>query len=417
MGRTNKVPQIGQDFAGWYHAPSGKRYYGRGTINERGYTHDGSIYWRVCPTGVRPLTKFDCCSTSDEEELLREPDEDEPVRTYGRTGLDHEFVDPYVNDMKKSIMPEEDWPWHLRPFTDRNCNYSFRWRTVPDPSRAAEFGRKTPGLYVTANRMNYVGVGRALKPKMLGKEAKSSLVMPIPGKTDGLYQFFDRERGNNIPFWDMPRAPYPRWESGKAINREKWHAWFDNRPHAAMMPRLDDEHLGAYIAPDGHWYIGKGKVVATGLNQERRGFVYVEPQPGNEHNFVHPFTEEPMADFAACPRPGEGRLVTGQEGEKERHDAEQELAILKDGPAWSRWRSFPRIERIPELGEEYPGLYRPPKAPKREIYLGVGKVIKAGTTDRGRVFVESVPIPDKKEGNYQFFDPFTGKDMPDEYLP
>ncbi|KAL4965568.1 uncharacterized protein BDV14DRAFT_199668 [Aspergillus stella-maris] len=229
----------------------------------------------------------------------------------------------------------------------------------------------------------YRGVGKVVRPNAAG---------PIPEMHEPPYQFFCIYSQMNIPDSDMPRAAYP----GNAETQ--------NNPNT----RLGEEQIGAYIAPDGQWYAGAGRTVAVGTNDAMRRYIFVEPIPGKhggDYDFFHPVTNELMRKFWALRRPGRRRTPC------------RFVAGRRRLPFSRRWRAFPHIECMPKVGEEYPGRYLPPNAPKRDVYIGVGRVVKTGLTGRGGFFVEVVPKPGKHEGNYQFFDPFTGKDMPAEYLP
>ncbi|RDW89921.1 uncharacterized protein DSM5745_01696 [Aspergillus mulundensis] len=171
-------------------------------------------------------------------------------------------------------------------------------------------------------------------------------------------------------------------------------------------PVLGAESPGVLYAADGQWFVGVGRVVALGVTYRLSGpehlRVYVEPVPGKsggDYDFFHPVTREWMDELPQTnPVPGV---------ECTRHQR-------KSLP--NRWRDLPAITRRPKLGEEYPGRYFPPKAPKRFVYVGVGKVVKTGV-DEGRIWAEVEPIPGKTGGKYEFFDPWTGQDMPADYWP
>ncbi|KAL4756184.1 uncharacterized protein BDW70DRAFT_164741 [Aspergillus foveolatus] len=186
--------------------------------------------------------------------------------------------------------------------------------------------------------------------------------------------------------------------------------WYGQLPRIPMMaraqPRLGQEHSGMYFAPDGQWFAGVSKVITVGLVSGYPDYnvfyIFVEPIPGKsggDYDFFHPVTREWMDALLSNPIPG---MACSQ---SERRNL----------PA--RWRELPAIHRRPQLGEEYPGRYCPPKAPKGDVYIGVGKVVKTGVVKQGRIWVDVLPIPGKSGGNYEFFDPWTGQNMPDEYWP
>lgn len=92
-------------------------------------------------------------------------------------------------------------------------------------------------------------------------------------------------------------------------------------------------------------------------------YIFVEPIPGKsggDYDFFHSVTREWMDELPSNPIPGTAC------SQSERRNL----------PA--RWREHPAIHRRPQLSEEYPGRYCPPKAPKRDVYIGVGNVVKTG---------------------------------------
>lgn len=375
------VPMLYGEGFGWYYAPDGKRYYGCGKITEVGDCHDSRyIYCHARP-------KFD------------------------RDSGIYAFFDPATGES----MPKNCLPGSLNPEYCRIW-YLLHDRCLPVFNGAPEVGEHSPGFYRMPTGTFYKGIGRTVSPKRAGV-TWLSIVEPIPGETEGCYQFFGEDKEDDMPEWAFPRGPYPGFDKTRKeterLPDEQVSSSF-GYPGISYMPNLGDEAIGSYVAPDGQWYVGKGKIVALGWNPFALGcnsYIYVEPIPskhGGEYDFAFLYTNERMANFADSPRPGEGQLPSQ---EKETGGS------MPDWPPWNRWRDFPRIERIPALGEEYPGRYLPPTAPRREFYLGVGKVVKTGTTEQGRIFVQVEPIEGKEDGNYQFFDPFTGKDMPEVYLP
>jgi hypothetical protein len=74
------------------------------------------------------------------------------------------------------------------------------------------------------------------------------------------------------------------------------------------VPELGTEARGAYLAPDGQWYWGRGKVIAVGISDHEREYTLVEPIPGKqggEYDFFHPVTKEYMPKFASLPTPAQ----------------------------------------------------------------------------------------------------------------
>ncbi|KAL4905220.1 hypothetical protein BDW74DRAFT_178223 [Aspergillus multicolor] len=288
-------PELKQLRPGFYYAPNGERYYGEGEVVENGTTHDGGVYIRVEP----------------------------PYRYYDPDGKDA-FFDPYTGEnMAEQLLPE----WF---FGDKGGSMGTASQPPPPrpvPNRDVKTGDEAPGWYWTATKVKHYGNGRVVKMHREFDESgavkkQSCYVEPIPGQ-----RFLDVPGRKDLPEQDRPRVPYtpPRSSANTDLDvdadvdkRQKGTGlWFGGlqAPTHRGTPRLGGEEPGAYLAPDGQWYVGVGKVIAVGLNGNRHRtigghrFVYVEPIPGKsggDYDFFHPITLEWMASFAHLPRPGEG---------------------------------------------------------------------------------------------------------------
>ncbi|RDW65851.1 uncharacterized protein DSM5745_09590 [Aspergillus mulundensis] len=386
-GRTGGTPKVTSMYGGWYDAPNGKRYFGLGKVVEIGITHDGGTYVRVEPTATRTGTN---------------------------TGTRFDFFDPATDE----DMPRDQYPKDLE--TRRRAIHVHRPGTfVGEPTLGLGPGDTKYGLYISARNVTHYGVGKIVRAE-LGKD----------GKLCGRYTVEPPRLRGGLPFWelyiredildeDLPRSPY----SGSLETQQREDK---NRPrrHELIMlnfmdvrlsrqggqvthPQLGSEHVGAYFAPDGQWFVGAGKIVAVGYVLSpislEHWYVYVEPtaEKGGDYDFFHPVTREWMDELPSNAIPGVQCSVS------------QRKKIFA-----SRWRDLPPIRRKPEIGAEYHGRYCPPSAPKRDVYVGVGKVVKTGINEKNQIWVEVEPIASKR-GNlhYKFWDPWSGKEMPDQYWP
>ncbi|RDW78632.1 uncharacterized protein DSM5745_05484 [Aspergillus mulundensis] len=368
-------PFPGDPYAGWYRAPNGQRYFGFGTVIEVGVNHDGSRYVEVEPEQHHPGAEFD-------------------------------FFDPFTDeDMDENLYPD----WEER---EECCE---RDKFFSD-SQDLEPGSIAPGQYMSASGTSYYGLGKVV----CATRTKAGVfgwyqVEPMRGG----YRFWSETSGTLIPDEDLPRSPYSgSKETQQRENKDRprrpnyfklrgWYGGYANQEinMRKAKAKLGTERLGVYFAPDGQWFVGVGKVVTIGMTTVANSnlfYIYVEPisgKSGGEYDFFHPHTCEWMDELPSNPIPGVA-CTTAQR---------------KTLPP--RWRALPAINRRPDIGQEYPGRYFPPGAPRRAVYVGVGKVVKTGVDTNSKIWVEVEPIPGKSGGNYEFFDPFTGKTMPDEYWP
>ncbi|RDW90735.1 uncharacterized protein DSM5745_02510 [Aspergillus mulundensis] len=389
--RTGQIPLVGSKYAGWYHAPNGKRYFGLGTVMEIGLTHDGGFYVRSEPVPNMPdkrWTFFDPAT-----------DEDMPA-------------DQLPEDYDEKCDRAED---HPRPGRD--------FHKMPTPKPGKKPGDVAYGFYTSAKGLLHFGPGRVVTNYFREDGSLRSYAVE-PLSVRGGLPFWESDTGDDIAEEDLPRSYYsgsletqqrknkdrPRWEDPP--EKDDWLYWYGRLPPmpdcdvVERYPRLGTEHSGAYFAPDGQWFAGVGTVVAVGYTPYAAGFrcwyVFVEPitgKSGGVYDFFHPKTYEWMDELPSNPIPGESCAPS----------------VRRKLP--TRWYNLPAIRRQPNIGEEYSGRYFPPNAPKRDVYLGVGKVLRTGVTKEGRIWVDVAPIPGKRGGHYTFFNPWTGKTMPDEYLP
>ncbi|RDW87077.1 uncharacterized protein DSM5745_03719 [Aspergillus mulundensis] len=386
-GRAGGIPELASIYGGWYTAPNGKRYFGLGTVMEIGYTHDGSVYVNAEPTNT----------------------EDDRFR----------FFDPSTDE----DMPEDQYP------EDPELVFE---RTYFSPRKGPTYGPKptTPGLkpgdmargfYDSAQNVVFYGVGRIVTPIIQEDGQPSGSFWIEPSRIRGPIPVWETYSRRDIEEHELPRSYYTgSLETQQRENKDRprreihheLHHWYGKLPpmpaQARDQPRLGSEHSGAYFAPDGQWFAGVGRVVAVGyilhIGCSQEWYVYVEPtgKTGGDYDFFHPQTREWMDELPQT-NPIPGMQCTPRE--------------RRTLP--SRWRDLPVINRQPAIGEEYHGRYCPPGAPKRDVYVGIGKVVKTGVDEeRGRIWVEVVPVANKRDSwNHQFRDPWSGKKMPEWYWP
>ncbi|KAL4806751.1 hypothetical protein BDV18DRAFT_159921 [Aspergillus unguis] len=367
-------------YTGWYLAPDGKRYFGYGNVIETGITHDGSRYVKVEPDFLFYESEWN-------------------------------FFDPFTGeDMDIELYPNRGVRWR-----DRRLKWFFCDRFDLKPGDIA------PGHYISPRSTRYWGIGRVVQNirDKSGKHVQYE-VEPMGGSSmRGPYRFRELSTSIRIPDSELPRSAYTgTHEMQQQENKDRPRRPLSPSPALAQfygglpfpipesgfIPDLGTEHSGVYFRPDGQWFAGVGKVVAIGRsNVTEPGdlYVFVEPIPGKsggDYDFFHPHTMLWMDELPSNPVPG-----------VECTPAQRETLP-------PRWRKLPAICTKPKLGDESPGRYLPPKAPRQEVYVGVGKVVKTGLDEQGKIWVDVEPIAGKSEGDYKFFDPFTGKDMPDHLL-
>ncbi|KAL4806386.1 hypothetical protein BDV18DRAFT_160453 [Aspergillus unguis] len=387
--RDLNPPDLQSYYPGWYRAPNRELYFGLGKVKEVGTSHDGGFYVRVAPS-------------------------------MKRSKPEHTFFDPFTDeDMPASQYPEDDEvllkraqeAYPGRPFQRTDWRYLSR-----------HIGDVAYGPYISITDIPHEGYGRIVKriTQRIPSDDEDCIGYEVEPMRGGL-TFHETDSKMEMAPEAMPRSAYSgsyvTQEYGTAHRRprrepvDSKYVWYGGLPLMGTLkkpPRLGSENTGVYVAPDGQWFVGKGTVVALAVVHEV-GYgdsllVYVEPVPGKtkgDYLFFHSVTMEWMDELPENPIPG--------------------VACPRDQAKSlpPRWRNLPPIRHRPRIGEESPGRYLPPGAPLRDVYLGVGKVVKTGVTKggKGRIYVNVEPIPGKMGSQYEFFDPWTGEDMPAEYYP
>lgn len=303
--RHGQLPRLYEKTSGPYEAPDGNLYVGFGEVSEKGYAPDGSMYFRV-----RPII-------------------------YAHH--------PFHNAVTGEPMPEEYYPM-VGPWDSPEI---FKRPPKQPNAPLPEPGEEAFGQYITPDRMEYQGVGRVLKVHVRLNDRGHIdygivYVEPIPGMHGDEYQFFEPCFQRPMEEINMPSAPYPLDDPQTLKGGTKK----DKRRGYSSSPKLGTEEFGSYIAPNGQWYGGVGRVIKTGLNIKRRVYTYVEPIPGKQggdYDFFHLATRDWMPQ--------------------------------------DQLPSNPRSDLTPEV-EEDAKLVAPGK-----LYLGFGTVTEVGTDEKGHVYV------------------------------
>ncbi|OJJ03374.1 hypothetical protein ASPVEDRAFT_890102 [Aspergillus versicolor CBS 583.65] len=298
--RHSQLPKLYEKTSGPYDAPDGNLYVGFGEVSEKGYAPDGSMYFRV-----RPILD-----------------------------AEHVFHDAVTGEP----MPKEYYPTPAPEERPERSKYSRKGRDngLPKP------GDEAFGAYIAPDLMQYHGVGQVLEVRG-GPDYSLIYVQPIPGKHGDEYQFIEPWFQRPMDEKNIPSAPYP-FDDPQTLERGK-KTDHRGRPFPCDA-KLGTEDLGSYIAPNGQWYCGIGRVIKTGLNIVGDFYTYVEPIPGKqggEYDFFHLFTDDWMPQ--------------------------------------DQLPSNPRNDLTPEV-EEDAKLVAPAK-----LYLGIGNVIEVGTDEKGHIHV------------------------------
>jgi hypothetical protein len=161
----------------------------------------------------------------------------------------------------------------------------------------------TLGIYRSFDGCRRIGVGRVISTDVDGVDRKLvANVEPILGKLhqygwDPELHYMDQpvsilglDPMNDSPEKKLKIPDYKRCSHSHLVSDDNY------------FPPLGSEGWGAYIAPDGRWYVGVGRVVATGRRRNRfQGYVLVVPicgKRGGDYDFFHPVTGEYMPAFA-----------------------------------------------------------------------------------------------------------------------
>ncbi|KAL4780812.1 hypothetical protein BJX76DRAFT_360527 [Aspergillus varians] len=282
-----------------------------------------------------------------------------------------------------------------------------RWKILPkvDPDHIPNLCEECPGWYEASNGKRYLGVGSETHqffdpytdepmhekdripmcweprrpavaeehPERL-KYARLPRPIPEPGEEGhgGRYQFYDMYTLLDMPEKYMPSASYPEDPEAQQIrNKGKYTGKFPGYPND---PKLGTEDFGAYMAPNGQWYTGVGKVVKFGVNTITNVYTFVEPIPGKQggkYDFFHPTTRDWMPDDQLPPMTPE-RIQEAQNN------------------------STAKAEEKPDSLKAH-GNIRTSKD-SRKLYLGVGRVIETGTNDKGQIYVYVEPASGASQG-------------------
>ncbi|RDW87079.1 uncharacterized protein DSM5745_03721 [Aspergillus mulundensis] len=388
---TGRTPRVDTIHGGWYNAPDGKEYFGVGVVTEIGITHDGSTY------------------VNAEPQVLR-----------SSTNKQFRFFDPLTDE----DMPLDQYPEDIEVRTEQVL--ARKRRTLKSqPKSGLGPGEIWHGYYESARGQSYDGVGKIIAPLVRPDGTPTGYYALDPSRVRGVFPLQELYTDADIVEDELPRSPYTgsaetqrkaRENTARPLREENFdclYYWYGKLPRLpgsrGEQPRLGRESAGAFFAPDGQWFAGVGKVVTVGcINRPaapQAWYVYVEPisdraPAGRDYDFFHPVTREWMDELPSNPIPG------------------VQCSIAQRRALPSRWRHLPAIRRKPEIGEVYPGRYCPPKAPRRDVYVGVGKVVSTGVDEQNRIWVEVVPVADKRgKWEYLFWDPWSGKRMPERYWP
>jgi hypothetical protein len=274
--------------------PPGTFYIGYGTVVETGLNSQGGIYVWVMPPASEECKRSKLYQFRNP--LNKERDCLDP---------DHRPINPAHYDM---------------------IDYGSRWwpPAVPPPNLeelekrmgAVSVGDEGVGIYRSYTQQHYKGLGRVVQDSNVEGEPRwleEVHVIPIPGRQgSGDYRFFRTFSEDEIPYMELPSpvkltsAQRKRWRRS-IRNRKPGHSSGFGEKNSGPrpgFPELGAEARGAYLAPDGQWYSGRGKAVAFGIGNYAREYTLVEPIPGKEggeYDFFHPVTKEYMPKFPDFP--------------------------------------------------------------------------------------------------------------------
>lgn len=315
-GHSRRLPDLHEKISGPYEAPDGNLYDGFGEVCEKGYAPDGSMYFRVRPI---PCSKYEFRNAVTDEPMPKEyyptarmweaPKRfSRPPRTRegGRPKRGEEAFGVYITPdlmrylgvgrvLKVSIKPDyietgvNSVMLYVQPIPGRHGDkyqfYDFAWQrpmdeiNIPsapyplDDQQTINGGKKTDkcrefprvpklgtedfGSYTAPNGQWYCGVGRVIQTGVNQRGYVYTYVEPIPGKHGGDYDFFHIITDDWMPQDQLPPNPRnnltPEVEAGTPL-----------------------------VAPTEQLYLGVGKVMKTGTNEN--GHIYVDMQPTSGAN-------------------------------------------------------------------------------------------------------------------------------------
>ncbi|KAJ0415823.1 hypothetical protein BJY00DRAFT_317520 [Aspergillus carlsbadensis] len=300
----NPGPQPGGYHRGIYippNGPPGTFYIGYGKVVETGLNSQGGVYVWVIPPwwGEYKYSELYDFTNPNKKECAG-------LERYHRPKI------PLDRDMPDELMfGFLSWP-SAEPKPDT--------RELERSEERVSLGDEAFGYHMSYREQHYEGVGRVVHDKNAGsyRQPRDGLyVVPIADRQGkGVYRFFHAFTRSEIPYMDLPSAvkltpaQRKRWRRTIRSRKPGRSPGFENdrcaRP--APFPELGTEARGAYLAPDGQWYRGRGKAVAFGLSDLGTHYILVEPIPGKEggeYDFFHPATKEFMPKFPEFPTAAE----------------------------------------------------------------------------------------------------------------
>ncbi|CEN60369.1 hypothetical protein ASPCAL02810 [Aspergillus calidoustus] len=294
-------------------APEGKFYIGLGTVVEVGLNARGGIYVWVVPNAKNDRK----CSRLHR---FFDPDTEQPIPRKYLPARRRIFTAERKPNPWQGL--RTDLFWTVKGYeADWDKDYE-EWK------KPAKLGDEARGYYWCFTHRRYEGVGRV--SRVVG--VCDRFVDPIPGKVGGVMnrfyydqddRFFEaRESVYEVHYMDLPRwvKTDATTTAGKPDEKNNHDAARQEPPRSAasknslmaymfaegnyretILPELGSRDYGAYLAPDGKWYFGFGKVVAIGMRYSDWGYTLVEPiggKEGHDHEFFHPISGEPMPRFS-----------------------------------------------------------------------------------------------------------------------
>ncbi|KAL3444095.1 hypothetical protein BJX65DRAFT_311235 [Aspergillus insuetus] len=286
-------PKPGRVHAGIYipaNAPPGTFFIGRGTVIETGITPQGGFYVWVEPAARNPRNP-------------RKPGWSSAPEFWDLAG--YRMPDMYL-PRDKSVKRSTG--------TDSGAMCKGQRRPDGDRRKLEEFLREDdvkPGDETALGLSRYFDGRRRIRVRRVTSTDVDDVdrklvanVEPILGKLHR-YSWYPE-----LHYMDQPVSISgldPMKDGGREKKKLKMPD-YKRCSHSHLVsidnyfPPLGSEGWGAYIAPDGRWYVGVGRVVATGRRRNScQGYVLVVPicgKTGGGYDFFHPVTGEYMPTFA-----------------------------------------------------------------------------------------------------------------------
>ncbi|CEN59345.1 hypothetical protein ASPCAL01797 [Aspergillus calidoustus] len=287
-------PKPGRVHAGIYipaNAPPGTFFIGRGIVVETGITPQGRFYVWVEPVVRKPRDR------------RKKPLGLSTAEFWDPAG--YRMPDMYlprdIVNLKRSAGTDSDAMLCRRPDGDRPKLEEF-------PREDVKPGDEALGVYGYFDGRRRIGVGRVINTEGEGVPVRVdgvdrklvANVEPILGQMhrygwDPELHYMDQpvSIAGLDPINDSrekPKMPdYKRCSHSHLVSNDDY------------FPPLGSEGWGAFAAPDGRWYVGVGRVIATGRRRDScHGYVLVVPisgKTGGDYDFFHPVTGEYMPTF------------------------------------------------------------------------------------------------------------------------